>query len=257
MKHIIAIGGGEIGRPGYPVETTDIDKQIIALSGKDRPNVLFLPTASGDNEGYSEVFAQHYGERLGCNVSVLNLYSKPPSEFIERAINGADIIYVGGGNTLKMMTLWRRIGVDQLLAKASERGAILCGLSAGAICWFKGGLSDSRSFTSGGSVWNYINVRGLNLEDILICPHYDVELQRPLALKRSLKGTRSVAIALDNCAAIEIFNDTFRIIRAKPHAKAYKVYWSADTYIVDELNSSDEYLPLSLLQLKRHKVHDE
>jgi dipeptidase E len=247
MKHIVAIGGGEIGRPGYPIETTDIDKQIISLSGKDNPVVLFLPTASTDSTGYYEVFNQHYGKRLGCNVTVLNLYSKPAKSTIERTIADADIIYVGGGNTLKMMMLWRRMGVDKLLANAYENGTVLCGLSAGAICWLKGGLSDSRSFSRGGKVWNYINVHGLDLEDLLICPHYDVELGRPPALKKMLEGTKKVAIALDNCSAIEIQDDTFRILRSKQSAKAYKVQWSAGDYIVKPLPVTSDYLPLTML----------
>lgn len=139
MKHIVAIGGGEIGRPGYPIETTAIDKQIISASGKMNPNVLFVPTASTDSSGYCEVFRQHYGKRLGCTVTVLNLYSEPTEAAIEQEIDNADIIYVGGGNTLKMMTLWRRMGVDKLLANAYENGTVLCGLSAGAICWFEAG----------------------------------------------------------------------------------------------------------------------
>jgi len=247
MKHIIAIGGGEIGRPGYPVETTEIDRRIISLSGKTNPNVLFLPTASTDSTGYYKVFNQHYGRRLGCDVEVLNLYSKPSKSTIERAIANADIIYVGGGNTLKMMMLWRRTGVNKLLAAAYKNGTVLCGLSAGAICWFKAGLSDSRSFSSGGKVWNYINVHGLDLEALLICPHFDVEPQRPTALKRMLEDTKKVAIALDNCSAIEIKDGTFRILRSNQNAKAYKAYWSNGKYNIDALPVSNDYLPLTLL----------
>lgn len=247
MKHIVAIGGGEIGRPGYPVETTDIDKQIISLSGKTKPDVLFLPTASNDSNDYYEVFKQHYGKRLGCNVKVLNLYSKPARTTIESALHGADIIYVGGGNTLKMMMLWRRMGIDTLLVEAYKKGTVLSGLSAGAICWFKGGLSDSRSFSGGGKVWNYINVRGLNLENLLICPHFDAEPQRPPTLKKVLEGTLKVAVALDNCSAVEIKDDMFRILSSKPNAKAYKAYWADGKYNVETLTASNDFMPLALL----------
>lgn len=248
MKHIVAIGGGEIGRPGHPVETTEIDKQIVSLSGKTNPKVLFVPTASTDSSVYCDVFNQHYRKRLGCDVSMLNLYGKPTSTTVERAVAGADIIYVGGGNTLRMMTLWRRMGVDELLAKAYENGTVLCGLSAGAICWFKGGLSDSRSFSSGGKDWNYINVHGLNLEGLLICPHYDAEPQRPPALKKMLEGTRKIAVALDNCAAVEVRDDTFRVLSSKQNAKAYIAQWNAGKYTVDALPSSSDYLPLAMLR---------
>lgn len=249
MKHIIAIGGGEIGRTGHPTDTTDIDKQIITLSGKTKPKVLFLPTASNDSSDYFAGFNQHYGKRLGCNISALNLYSKPSKVAIELAIDNADVIYVGGGNTLKMMMLWRRMGVDKMLVKAYENGTVLSGLSAGAICWFNAGLSDSRSFSSGGKVWSYINVHGLNLEDILICPHYDMEPKRQSALKHSLRNKRSVAIALDNCAALEIHDDTFRILSSKLGAKAHKAYWLKGKYFVNEIQPSQKYLLLSELEL--------
>lgn len=247
MVHIVAIGGGEIGRPGYSVETTEIDKQIIARTKKTHPSVLFLPTASGDSASYYETFQKHYGASLGCTTEVLKLYEKPNKGTIEDAIMNADIIYVGGGNTLKMMTLWRRMGVDTILAEAGKKGTVLAGLSAGAICWFKAGLSDSRSFKSGGNTWNYINVHGLNIKDILLCPHYDAEPERQSALKKSLQGTSKVAIAVDNCAALEVKDDTFRIISSKIGAKAHKAYWRNGKYFVDDIESSSKYLPLSLI----------
>ena len=245
MTHIVAIGGGEIGRPGYSVETAEIDKQIIALTKKAHPKVLFLPTASGDSQSYYETFKSYYGETLGCNTSILSLYAKPSKTIIKEAIMNADIIYVGGGNTLKMMTLWRRMDVDKMFAEAGKNGTLLTGLSAGAICWFKAGLSDSRSFKSSGHTWNYINVHGLNIKNILLCPHYDVELQRQPALKKSLEGTKKVAIAVDNCAALEIKDDKFRVLSSKKGAKAHKAYWQKGKYFVDDIEPTEKYAPLS------------
>src|SRR5690606_6160908 len=112
----------------------------------------------------------------------------------------SDIIYVGGGNTLKMMTIWRRMGVDTLLKKAYRKGIILSGVSAGAICWFSYGNSDSRKFTSRSS--QLIKVRGLELIPALFCPHYDVEKHRQNDLRKMMMKTpKIVAIALDNCCA--------------------------------------------------------
>lgn len=246
MKHIVAIGGGEIGRPGFPVETTAIDQRIVELTNKNRPNALFIPTASGDSTSYADIFTKHYGKRLGCTVDTLNLYnSKPTWQEIQEKLAWCDLVYVGGGNTLKMMMLWRRLGVDKLLAAAHKQGKILSGLSAGAICWFDAGLSDSRSFTSKSKQWDYINVHGLNLEDIILCPHFDVEPARQLALKNSLKGTRKVAIALDNCAALEIEDDSFRILTSKSGTKGYITKWSNGEYIIEPLVLSDDFLPLA------------
>src|SRR6516225_4522628 len=108
-KAIVAIGGGEIRRKG----TEDIDREIIRLSNRPHPNVLFIPTASSDSDNYWRSFAEYFGDFLKCKTDVLRLIDTPPSaQQIERKIFSADIIYVGGGNTLYMMRVWRRLGVD-------------------------------------------------------------------------------------------------------------------------------------------------
>ncbi len=94
---IVAIGGGEIGRPGTKIETKAIDREIIHLTGKKSPKLLFLPTASGDSEGYYEIVRNYFGKKLGCRVDVLYLIKEKLSkEQIERKILGSDIVYVGG-----------------------------------------------------------------------------------------------------------------------------------------------------------------
>ncbi|MFC1953334.1 Type 1 glutamine amidotransferase-like domain-containing protein [Chloroflexota bacterium] len=149
MGKIVAIGGGEIGRQGYPVETTGIDKEIIRLSGVVNPRLLFIPTATSDAESYVEAVHKHFGEDLGCTIDTLYLVKEKPgiSEIRDKVLN-ANIIYVGGGNTLKMLKIWRNLGVDKILHEAYERNIVLSGLSAGAICWFRYGSSDSRKFAN-------------------------------------------------------------------------------------------------------------
>jgi len=246
MTKIVAIGGGEIGRPGFPVETTHIDTEIIRLTGKQHPKLLFIPTASHDAQGYIDCVERHFGKDLGCKVESLRLYANPTLEQIKQAIQVADIVYVGGGNTLQMMAKWRKLGVDRLLSDAARRGTVLSGLSAGAICWFKGGLSDSRSFTSHGKSWDYITVQGLDIPSphLLMCPHFSAEPKRQPALKHSLRGTHKVSIALDNNVAFEVADDKYRIIGANEDRKAYKVYWDNASYCVEVLDSRD-YQPLS------------
>lgn len=118
MGKIVAIGGGEISKQ----ETLSIDKEIIKLSGKKQPNVLFIPTASSDAPKYSDDFAKYYGTALGCNVNVLTLINKEIDiKAIKNKILNADIIYVGGGNTLMMMKLWRKIGVDKILERPTRK----------------------------------------------------------------------------------------------------------------------------------------
>ena len=234
-RNIIAVGGGEIGRPGTKIETLTIDKNIISLSDKATPNVLFISTASSDSQGYIDVVENYFGKKLKCAVRSLRLLNALSKAEVEKQITWADIIYVGGGNTLKMMTLWRKLGVDKLLISAANKGTVLSGVSAGAICWFRYGNSDSRKFTSNSS--QLIRVSGLRVVDLLFCPHYDVETSRQKDLKRMMKNTPGVAVACENCTALKIVGNEYEILRSKPSAKAYKCYWTNGKYIKTELNS--------------------
>jgi len=178
MKRIVAIGGGEIGRPGYKIETREIDLEIIKLSGKKNPKVLFIPTASNNSTGYVSVFQNYYGKDLGCVVDSLAIDKNMSKTEMKDKVLSSDIIYVGGGNTLKMMTAWRKYGLDKILKEAYEKGIIMTGVSAGAICWFDFGNSDSKSFVSKNASWNFIKVRGLGFYKFIFCPHYHFEKKR-------------------------------------------------------------------------------
>lgn len=249
MKKIIAIGGGEIGRPGYPVQTTSIDNEIIKLAGKKKPKLLFIPTASSDSEKYYETVKKHFGARLGCETKVLYLInSKQTKKEIRKTILSADIIYVGGGNTEKMLKIWRKRGVDKFLETAYNRGIVLSGLSAGAICWFRWGNSDSRRFVNPKA--DLIKVNGLNFVNALLCPHYDVEKDRRKDLKKMLKKVPCIAIALDNCCAIEILNKEYRIICSKASAKAHKVYWKAGKYFEEIIQKRNDFQLIEMLLKK-------
>jgi len=147
---IMAIGGGEIGRPGFPIETEKMDKEIIKLTGKKKPRLLFLPTASSDSAGDVEVVKKYFGKKLGCKIdTLLFIKNRLISKEIRRRIDKADMIYVGGGKTLFMLEIWKKRGVDKMLLRAAEKGTVLFGVSAGAICWFESGLSDSLKFADG------------------------------------------------------------------------------------------------------------
>lgn len=246
---IVAIGGGEIGGPGYPVETTKIDKDIIALTGKKNPRLLFIPTASSDSESYYEVVKKHFGKRLGCKTDVLYLLKeKLTNKQIEEKVFGADIIYVGGGNTAKLMKVWRKTGVDRILKKAGEKGVVLSGVSAGAICWCRYGLSDSRRFNNPNA--DFIRVSGINLINVTYSPHYDFEPRRKLGLKKLMRKNSGVAIALDNCSAIEVIDDKYRILKSKTKANAYKIYWQGNKYCQEVINQERELKSLADLLKK-------
>lgn len=246
---IVAIGGGEIGRPGYPVETTKIDKEIITLTGKKNPRLLFIPTASSDSESYYDVVRKHFGKRLGCKTDVLYLINQKISKKqIEEKVFNADIVYVGGGNTAKLMKVWRKSGLDEILRKAGEKGIVLSGVSAGAICWCKYGISDSRRFTNPDA--DLFKVSGLGFLNILYCPHADTEPDRKSGLKEMMKKTSGTAIAVENCCALEVVDNACRIICSKDKAKAYRIYWKKEKFYEELLDKEKRFKSLSGLLTK-------
>jgi dipeptidase E len=244
---IIAIGGGEIGRPGYPIETEEIDREIIRLTGKKHPKALLLPTASGDSLLYWETFQNYYGQKLGCQTDVLYLFKNNfSSREIREKILGSDIIYVGGGNTLRMLKRWRKLGVDKILEEAGRKGVILSGLSAGAICWFEYGNSDSRKFGPKKST-KLVKVRGTGFLPSMACPHYDVEKSRRHSLRRMIKENGGLSIALENCSALEVVDDQYRVITSSKNARAYRLYRQNGKVVEEELPNDKKFRPLEEL----------
>ena len=241
-QKIVAIGGGDLRTQ----ETADIDRRIIELTGKTRPKALFIPTASGDADEYVEVFETSYGKEYGCQTDTLRLFKDPPSfEKMSALVLGADLIYVGGGNTYRMLKTWRRLGLDNVLAEAAARGIVLSGLSAGAVCWFKYGHSDSRA-SSGNPDWEYIRVSGLGFVNVTYCPHYHSE-GREESFSKMIAKRGGIGIACDDNAAIEIGGDRYRILTATPTAKAYKLFKRDGRVRIVELPEHGEYAPLNTL----------
>ncbi len=248
-KHIVAIGGGEIRQ----LKTLAIDKTIVSLAGKKHPRLLIIPTASNDSENYTQTIGKVYGEKLGCKVdSLLLMHKKSSKKEIEEKILSADIIYVGGGNTLKMMKLWRRLGVDKLLKSAHDKGTILCGISAGAICWFQFGHSDSMSFYNPNN-WNYIRVQGIGLLKGLLCPHFDSQtrgIKRQKSFLQMIEKVGGIGIGIDNYASIIFRNNTFKVINSKKNSKAYKLFKKNGKIISVPIKPQKEFSPLQSLYSK-------
>jgi dipeptidase E len=247
-RAIVAIGGGEMRARG----TADIDREIIRLSKRLHPNVLFVPTASSDSEEYWKGFREYFGSFLKCRTDVLFLIKDTPTRGqIERKIASADIVYVGGGNTLYMMRVWRRLGVDQILRAAYRKGIVLAGISAGAICWFDSGHSDSMSFYDS-QHWKYINVRGLGLINGINCPHYN-GMTRGVPRRRDfrdmIRKIGGIGIAIENNCAVEFIDDRlYRVISSKDNARAYRVYKRAGKVVSEQIRQQEELAPIEWLK---------
>ena len=253
-RAIVAIGGGEIRTRG----TATIDREMIRLSNKKNPKLLFIPTASSDSERYWKHVQEYFGKFLKCKTDVLFLIKEQPSkEQIRRKILSADIIYVGGGNTLQMMRRWRRLGVDRLLISAYANGTVLSGISAGSICWFDSGHSDSMSFYNPRN-WKYINVRGLGLIKAIHCPHFNSKtrgIPRRKNFRDMIRKTGGLGIAVENNCAIEFIGGRFyKVISSKDRSRAYRVYKSGGEVIVEQIRQEKQLAPVESISYRGHPV---
>ena len=253
-RTIIAIGGGNIRTR----QTVPIDREIIRRSNKKHPNLLFIPTASSDSEEYWDHIQEYFGNYLKCKTDVLYLINEQPSKVrIREKIEWADIIYVGGGNTLMMMRLWRRIGVDTLLRSAYANGTVLCGISAGSICWFESGHSDSMAYYNPRK-WKYIQVRGLGLVKGIHCPHFNgmtKGVPRRKDFQEMIRKTGGMGIAIENNCAIEFTDGRFyRVINSKSRARAYRVHKSGEDVVTEQIPMEKHLAPTANLYPLRRTV---
>ena len=143
-KKIVAIGGGEHGRSRtngtrLPYELANQDKEIIQLTGKSKPNFLLLAHAQPleKQDGYFQVMVNIYEKIYGCSCQLLRSDTLTDINHVNNLVDWADIIFEGGGNTLDMIALWKETGFDSVLRHAWIDGKVMCGVSAGANCWFK------------------------------------------------------------------------------------------------------------------------
>jgi peptidase E len=212
-KHIVAFGGDAF--------YTDTQNKLSAnfvldLTGVEKPKICFIPTASGDNPEYVQKFYERYTTDM-CVPSHLYLFSREIKD-LRSFLLDQDAIYVGGGNTANMLAVWRVHGVYDILREAHEQGTVLCGTSAGSLCWFSCGVTDSF-----GRDLAPIN-DGLGFVQASNCPHYDSEeLRKPQYHKFIDEGLRA-GFAADDGTALHFVNDTFvEALGSKPGTRAFFV----------------------------------
>ena len=228
-RQIIAMGGGVLVGDS---ENRSLERYVIAASNKDRPRALFIGTASGDDAARLNVFYEAYGA-LGCATAHLPFFRRTAQD-IRALVLGQDIVHVGGGNTRTMFAVWREWGLTDILQEAYERGIVLCGSSAGSICWYEEGVTDSVAGDLG-------LIKGLGLLPGSHCPHYDAEPQRRPAYQRFVAaGTVSPGIAADDGVALHYVDGKLEaIVRARPNVTAYKLERDGDGVRETRLEARD------------------
>lgn len=227
--HIVAMGGGGfVAEPDNPL----LDDFILSLARRRPARVCFVPTASGDSAAFVARFYRAFSGR--CVPTDLTLYDpsalpRNPATTAELAgfVAEQDVFYVGGGNTAHLVALWRVHGLDRLLRDAWAGGAVLAGLSAGMLCWFQAGVTDSF-----GGLEPFSD--GLGFLEGSACPHYDGEPGRRPTYHRLVAGGFPAGYAADNAAALHFAGrDLVEAVSSRPGAAAYRLS-RAEGRVVEE-----------------------
>ncbi|HLJ79994.1 MAG TPA: peptidase E [Ktedonobacterales bacterium] len=219
-RHIVAAGGWSFGAaPDDPA----LNQYILDLAGVARPRVCFVPTASGDAQDHIIRFYSSF-TRLSCVPTHLTLFNPgPPTADLRSLILDQQVIVVGGGNTKNLLALWREWGLDAIFREAWERGIVLSGVSAGAICWFEDGITDSiPGPLTPLKCLGYL--KGAN------CPHYDREAERrPTFHRLLLEGRIAPGYAAEDGVALHFVGERLeRAVSARPEARAFWVEQSGE-----------------------------
>jgi dipeptidase E len=214
VPQIVAFGGG-----GFSMEAGNplLDDYVLGLTGKARPRVCFLPTASGDADHYVVRFYRQFATR--CDASHVSLFRRDregvESDFANHLLS-QDLIYVGGGNVVSLLGTWRAHGLHNVLRRAWRSGVVLCGPSAGSLCWFAEALTAFHS--------DPYRVQGLGLLPHSNCVHYDAEPQRREEYRRFVGDGMRPGYAADDGAALHFRGkDLARVVSSRPKSRAYRV----------------------------------
>jgi dipeptidase E len=243
IPQIVALGGG-----GFSMEKdgSALDDYALSLTGARRPRVCFLPTASGDADHYVVRFYRRFSAY--CEASHISLFRRDQGgagveEDLASHLLRQDLIYVGGGNVVSMLGVWRAHGLDDILRRAWREGIVLCGPSAGSLCWFEEALSAFHGPPR--------RVRGLGLLPYSNCVHYDAEPARRTEYHSLVREGMRRGFAVDDGVALH-FHDTrlAQVVSSRAERRAYRIEQVGDEIIEAALEvrylSSDTAAPVVL-----------
>ncbi len=213
LRQIVAFGGG-----GFSMESGNplLDDYVLGLSQAKRPKVCFLPSASGDADHYIVRFYRAFSADR-CEASHISLFRREQGpEDLRAHLLAQDLIYVGGGSVVSLLGVWRAHGIDAILRDAWERGVVLCGLSAGSLCWFSDAVTGFHGAPRG--------VEGLGLLPFSNCVHYERDSRRRNAYHDFLRaGMRSGYAAEDGVALHFAGTELHRVVASRPEARGYRL----------------------------------
>jgi len=225
-RQIVAFGGG-----GFSMERGNplLDDYVVGLTGKVRPRVCFLPTASGDADHYVVRFYSEFATR--ADASHLTMFRRDRSvSDVRRHLLAQDLIYVGGGSLVSLLGVWRAHGIDQILRDAWERGIVLCGPSAGALCWFSDAIT---AYYSGPE-----RVDGMGFLPWSFTAHYDSEPERRDQFHRLINAGMRPGFAADDGAAVHFIGPRLHaVLSSREGAGAVALRRGNDGVVEDRLET--------------------
>src|SRR5258708_32329030 len=219
-RHVVAMGG-----VGFSMEHPRLDDFVLSLARRKRhPRICFVGTASGDSDTYIRRFHSAFPPSRAA-ATHLTFFERNVRDLKSFAMD-QDVIYVGGGSSANMLVIWRLHGLDKVLRAAWNAGIVMAGISAGAICWFEDGITDSF-----GMPFRNLN-DGLGFVRGACCPHYDGEKERRPGLRRLVKRGFPSAIALGDCGAAAFVGTRLKeVVSSRRKARAMKVELSKGSVV--------------------------
>jgi dipeptidase E len=213
-RQIVALGGG-----GFSMESGNplLDDYVLGLTRHpERPKICFLPSASGDADHYVVRFYRAFPADR-CEASHISLFRREQGpEDVREHLLSQDLIYVGGGSVVSLLGVWRAHGLDEILREAWEAGVVLCGLSAGSLCWFSEAVTGFHGAPKA--------VKGLGLLPYSNCVHYEPGSERRLAYHELIRaGMRSGYAAEDGAALHFVDTELSRVVASRPEARGYRL----------------------------------
>lgn len=228
---LVLIGGGNFGNyESEPYNLDVIDEKILELAEKSHPRLLFV----GFNIRANRIFGALKKQMLknGVQCEYLNYTEFDNQKTIECKFKRADIVYLGGGNTIDYMQKIRKFGLDKKLTESVNQNKVMVGISAGAIILSKLGSSDSRHYKNGNK---FTAVKGLGFLDICLAPHF-TNSGRKEDMSRLMKNkSRLVAVGLDELCALVVNGERFEVVETNDSSKAYKMFYKNGEFVMKDL----------------------
>ena len=228
VRQIVAFGGG-----GFSMESGNplLDEYVLGLCRRKRPRVCFLPSASGDADHYVVRFYRAFpAER--CEASHVSLFRREQGpEDLRAHLLGQDLIYVGGGSVVSLLGVWKAHGIDGVLREAWQAGVVLCGLSAGSLCWFAEAVTGFHGAPR--------RVEGLGLLPYSNCVHYEPGSERQASYQEFLRaGMRSGYAAQDGVALHFVDTELSGAVASRPQARGFRLDTAEDGVVETGLDTT-------------------